>query len=464
MPTKEISKERFDALCRVKRSCADYMSREVEWYSDAEERVLGIVLLDLQDDDWLWMVLGRDEAGLFRAIALDVSIPKQAEARTRLMVKLEEHSATGQTVFPQGDVERDSMDLFKPVVSASSFHENYKILAHGLHHSSARDMLRELARAFVDVDGNFLKDFQTTGFNARLWELFLHAFLYEQRFAITREFDRPDFCTEKDGFPVGIEAVTVNPTAGETPVKPSNDEELRQLREEYMPIKFGSVLFSKMRKRYWDLPHMVGKPFVLAVHDFCAGDSMTWSEPAMNDYLYGLRATWHKDQNGNLHITENAIREHRWGEKLPIPSGFFNQPDAEHVSAVLFSNSATLSKFNRMGKLAGFGSPDVKMIRVGVKHNFDPNATEPIHFTAEVEPGKYSERWTEGVRVFHNPRALLPIPPGVFEECAHHFLEDGHRVAMLPPDFVHSSHMMVIAPEKDGDANGGGAPTTSSGS
>ncbi len=79
-------------------------------------------------------------------------------------------------------------------------------------------------------------------------------------------------------------------------------------------------------------------------------------EPAINDYLFGLRATWHKDQDGKLHIKENAIREHRWGNKA-IASGFFNQPDAEHVSAVLFSNSATLSKFNRMGKLAGFGSP-----------------------------------------------------------------------------------------------------------
>lgn len=463
MPTKAISKERFDALCRVKSSFADYMSREVEWYSDTEERVLGIVLLDLQDNDWLWMVLGRDEAGLFRVIALDVSIPTQAEAKARLMVKLEEHSTTGQAVFPQGDVERDSMDLFKPVVRASSFHENYKILADGLHHSSARDMLSELARAFVDVDGNFLKDFQTTGFNARLWELYLHAFLYEQHFAITREFDRPDFCAEKNGFPVGIEAVTVNPTAGETPVTPSNDEELRQLREEYMPIKFGSVLFSKMRKRYWELPHMVGKPFVLAVHDFWAGDSMTWSEPAMNDYLFGLRATWQKDQSGKLHITENTIREHRWGDKA-IPSGFFKQSGAEYVSAVLFCNSATLSKFNRMGKLAGFGSPDVKMIRIGVKHNFAPNATEPIHFTAEVEPGKYSECWTEGVRVFHNPRALFPIPPGVFENCANHFLESGRRVAMLPPDFIHSSHMMVIAPKKDGNASAGAALETSRGS
>ena len=177
-------------------------------------------------------------------------------------------------------------------------------------------MLTELARAFVDVDGNFLRDFQTTGFNARLWELYLSAFLYEQRFETTRKFKRPDFCVQKGGSPIGIEAVTVNPTAGDPPLKPRDDKEARALTDDYMPIKFGSVLFSKLQKRYWDLQHMQGKPFILAVHDFCADDSMTWSAPAMNDYLFGLRASWKHDSQGCLKITEHRIKEHRWNNEL----------------------------------------------------------------------------------------------------------------------------------------------------
>lgn len=446
---KPICKQRFDALCRSRRPTADYVSREVEWFSDEDERVLGLVLLDTVDNDWLWMVLGRDEAGVFRCMDLGVSIPTQEEAHNLLEVKLGEYARTGQKTFPQGDVESKPIDLFTPVVPAAAIHPNFNILAKGEHHSAARELLRQLVQNFIDVDGNFVRDFQTTGFNARLWELYLSAFLYEQRFGMARKFDRPDFCAEKDGFPVGIEAVTVNPTVGETPPKPSNDEELRLLREEYMPIKFGSVMFSKLQKRYWELPHMVGMPFVLAVHDFCVDDSMTWSAPAINDYLYGLRASWFKDADGKLHITDSPIREHRWGNKNPLPSGFFNQPDTEHVSAVLFSNSATLSKFSRMGKLAGFGSPNVKMIRVGTKPNPDQNSTEPIHFTAEVEPDKYSESWTEGVQLFHNPRALLPIPPGVFENCAHHLLRDGRRVHYMPEAFVFTSHTMILTPKPD---------------
>ncbi len=445
---KTITKERFDALCRVKHPTAACLLSEVEWFSDDEERVLGLVILDNTDQDWSWIVLGRDEAGLFRAIDMDSSISTQEEARRLLSHKLIEHSKTGECVFPQGDVGRDSIDLFKPAVSDSSFHANFRILANGLHHSSAREMLSELARAFVDVDGNFLKDFQTTGFNARLWELYLHAFLHEQRFSNNREFNRPDFCTEKDGFAVGIEAVTANPTEGETLPDPENASELRVLREELMPIKFGRSLTTKLKKRYWELPHMKGMPFVLAIHDFCGSDSMTWSAPAIEEYLFGLRASWHKDENGKLHVVENPITEHRWG-KRGISSGFFNQADAEHVSAVLFSNSATLAKFNRMGKLAGFGSPDVRMIRVGARHDFDPNATEPIPFTADVTPGKYAESWTEGIRIFHNPRALLPIPPGVFEDCAHYFLDDGVRRAALPDGFIHFSKTLVLMPKSD---------------
>jgi hypothetical protein len=212
---KAISKQRFDALCRSRRPTTAYVSREVEWFSDDEERVLGLVLLDTVDNDWLWRVLGRDEAGVFRCIDLGVSIPTQDEARNLLQSKLNEYAQTRLKTFPQGDVNSKPIDLFTPVVPPTALHPNFKILAEGEHHSSAREILRELVQTFVDIDGNFVKDFQTTGFNARLWELYLGAYLYEQRFGVAREFDRPDFCADKDGFPVGIEAVTVNPTEGE---------------------------------------------------------------------------------------------------------------------------------------------------------------------------------------------------------------------------------------------------------
>lgn len=444
---KPLTKERFEALCRVRLPVACYVCTEIEWYADEKERVLGLLAIDNADHDWSWMVLGRDEAGLFRAIDFGVSLPTEEAARTVLVAKLQEHSATGERIFPQGDSKkRESIDLFALKVHPSSLNPNYVILSNGAHHSAARQIMQELARAFIDVDGNFLQDFQTTGFNARLWELYISAFLYEQRFAVCREFDRPDYYVRKGSVQLGIEVTTVNPTDGEPLLKARDEAELTLLRQEYMPIKYGSALLSKMQKRYWELPHMKDKPFTLAIHDFCGDDSMTWSAPSIEEYLFGVRASWNRDANGILHVTEHPISEHRWKDKV-INSGFFNQPEARHVSAVLFSNSATLSKFNRMGKLAGFGDPAVEMMRIGVKHDFNPNATELIPFSSEVKVGTYSENWTEGVRVFHNPNALLPIPPEIIENCAHHYFEDGRRYAVLPEGFIHTSHTVVLAPE-----------------
>jgi hypothetical protein len=172
---------------------------------------------------------------------------------------------------------------------------------------------------------------------------------------------------------------------------------------------------------------------------------MTWSSPAISDYLYGLRATWFKDKAGKLHITESPVQQHSWKNKTK-PSGFFNQPDAEHISAVLFSSSATLSKFNRMAKLAGFGSERVRMIRIGIRQNFDPNASVGTPFAVEVKPGEYTESWAEGIQIFLNPRAINPIPPELFTGCAFHYLRDGERVAMLPDFFVHTSRTLVNVP------------------
>lgn len=445
MELKRLCQPRFDALCYSRQPLAAFIGREVEWWSDSDERVLGVVLLDTTDNDWAWIILGRDEKALFRAIKVDASIQTQKEASELLRKHLEIYALSGQAEFPQHDTDQKKNQLLVPVVEENKLHPNFKILISGEHHSPARAIIREIAYAFVDVDGNYVKDFQTTGFNSRLWELFLFVFLYEQKCFVAREFASPDFCAIKFGFPIAIEAVTVNPTEGEDPPFPKTPEEARELCQNYMPIKFGSALYSKLKKRYWNLPHVKGVPFIIAIHDFHGGDSMTWSAPALEDYLYGVRASWKKDNKGTLHITETPITDHEWKGKR-IPSGFFNLPEAENVSAVIFSNSATLAKFNRMAKLAQFGNKDVMIFRVGSIHNPDPNAVEPLPFKAEVTQEKYSENWSEGVRIFHNPRALMPIPDVLFANCSQHIYEDGHRVAMLPRNFIYASKTFVFAP------------------
>lgn len=81
---------------------------------------------------------------------------------------------------------------------------------------------------------------------------------------------------------------------------------------------------------------------------------MTWSRTALVNYLYGMEA---KLKNGSPVLSK--ISKHKWRGKV-IPSGFFfNSENSKYVSGVLFSYQATLTKFNRMGKLGGLGGSTV---------------------------------------------------------------------------------------------------------
>ncbi|MGB8352316.1 MAG: hypothetical protein WCD79_00355 [Chthoniobacteraceae bacterium] len=442
---QKLGKPRFEALTYAKHPYAELTGREVEWYSDSCENILGAVVLDLVDNDWSWVVLGRDEAGMYRAIDLNVSCPSSAKARIELRGSMRKHAATGASMFPQYDVTRKKNLLFEPVVPADKLCSHFKILLDD-HHQAARGIIREIGFALADVDGNFAEQFQTTAFNARLWELFIYAFLHEQKFLLDRTHNRPDFVGDKFGFTLCVEAATVNPSREFSEPPPQTPEEMMRLLKDYMPIKFGSPLFSKLKKlnaEYKRLPHVKDKAFILALADFHQESSMTWSSSALTTYLYGKRLTWRKDADGKLHVRNITVREHRWKHKV-IPSNFFEQPGAENLSAILFTNCGTLSKFNRMGELAGFGRKDVKMFRGGVYHNHDNhNATEPKKFYFEITPKTYAENWTQGVALFHNPNAKQPIPPQLFPGVAHYFLHKGRVAAVFPEFFPYSSQMFV---------------------
>ena len=170
-----------------------------------------------------------------------------------------------------------------------------------------------------------------------------------------------------------------------------------------MPLKYGSALYSKLKKGYWEKSNIKSKPPIFAIADFQGGPSMIMTRSGLHTYLYGYEYNWHKDETGRLHIVPRQIETHQWGTKN-IPSGFFNQPGAENISAVVFNNSGTISKFLRMGMLAGFGSRRVALIRVGTAVDHEINTTEPLQFRHVVNSPDYSETWVEGFDVFHNPK------------------------------------------------------------
>lgn len=433
---KALDKRRFDALAaRARSPAAAFISVEVAWLANDDETVIGVVLKDTIDSDYAAVVLGRDEARAFRAFDQEASLATEQEATAWLERAIRWHTGTGSKIFPQG-IKTSPIDLFTPVVPLERQHPYFVKLATEPSFYPARSLINDMMPHFVDVDGNFVEQFQSTGFDARLWELYVDAYLVEEELFIDRKFHAPDFLVSKFGLSAAIEAVIVGRKSDKPPsyfraaAGPSTPEQIREEHANAMPMRFGSPLYSKLQKKYWTLEHVRGKPLILAIADFHDDQSMLWSGTALMNYLYGVKHDFRHDETGQLIISPLKIETHTVGAKQ-IPSGFFFQPDAENISAVLFSASGTISKFNRIGRQSGYKHPDVTMIRQGMCHNHDPNAALPKMFSYVVDES-CGETWAEGLSMFHNPLATRPVSEELFPSIAHHKFVDGQIVSRLP--------------------------------
>ena len=432
-----LPKVRFDALAGYSRSPYISLSaRELAWFEEADGKLLGVVCLDVSDRDYVWTVLARDAKNCFRAVDLRHSIPTQAQAEGELARALAKYAPRPVQEFYQGDEVGPPVDFFAPVVTDDRQHANFKVLLNN-RHSPARELIRELMHHFADVDGNFIEQFQSTGFDSRLWELYLFALFTELAYGLDREHASPDFhCVGLRG-DFFVEATTVNPSAAPLDIE---EGDMQEYFAQYVPIKYGSALYSKLKKRYWELPHVADQPLVLAIQDFHALGSMTWSNSALVECLYGIRQT--AAPNGTSEVVSQRIDKYEWEGKTK-PAGYFLQPETEHISAVLANPSGTITKFNRMGYLAGFGNRSIRMERTGSCYR---GSVHPETFTVSVDSPEYTETWCEGVSIYHNPNACRPLSDDAFPGAAHHTARNGRILSDVPPFFPIGSATIVSEP------------------
>lgn len=427
-----LSKRRFDALAGYTRQpFITQIVVELAWLATADERVLGVVTHDQIDDDFGWVALARDERLRYRAVGVDCSLADAGVAKAALSAAMDEFAAsTASTIFPQGDVEGTPVDFLSPVVPDDRLNPTFRVLLSDERYSPARDLVAAMMRFYEDVDGNFIEQFQTTAFDARLWELYLFATFNELGFARSADVTVPDFVLTGIDGRLAVEATSANPpNAGPAP-HPETEAEFTAYLQDYVPIKLARALKRKLNKKipYWSAPELDGIPFVLAVQDFHGVGTMRLIVPAATEYVFGVR---HGFVDGNHQV--ERITEHRFGETVE-PSGFFRLPGAENVSAVIVNPQGTITKFNRIGYLAGFGNPQITMIRSGVRRGErDQDGPMPKPFVQEVHAAGYDESWIEGMVVLHNPNARIPLDPELLPGAAHEFLrEDGRIMSMLP--------------------------------
>ena len=318
-------------------------------------------------------------------------------------------------------------------------------------YAPAREAISAMMRYHEDADGNFVQQFQTTGFDARLWELYLFAVMTELGYARSGEGAVPDFILTRPYGGLAIEATTANPAARAGVAIPTSREGFIDYLHNYIPIKLARALNRKLRRDppYWNAPELQDMPFVLALQDFHAPGAMRMIVTAATELVFGVRH-WPEEGGG---IRVERIVDHRY-DGLVEPSGFFNFEGSENISAVVLNPQGTITKFNRMGFLAGFGPRNIRMVKSGVlRGEGNREDPRPCSFRKEVHAEGYTESWVEGMVVLHNPRARLPLDSGLIPGAAHEFLQADGRIMSLLPEF----HPLFSQTEITLDRDEGGA-------
>lgn len=466
-----LDRKRFNHYALGTRlSIIHHVAEEVSWWSAADDRLIAVVVHDRIDDDYGWIILARDRIGRFRAVLLDTSLPSAFRAEEALRLELarvvrdEDIAVLGD----QADTPNSPVDLLAVPDAAdmTALHPYFLELLNRPARSPGRAVIREIGPWLTPKDPHLVQEFQGQGFDQRLWELYLWAAFRE--FGLDVELlEAPDFRCTAPGIDFTVEATTAAPsTMGPlaSHPDPKTDAEIEEFLKGYMPIKYGSALHSKLTKtnakgkHYWEREESVGKPFLLAIADFHkpatedSPASLTFTQSALWQYLYGQRVRI-EERDGALVVIPVPITEHQFGEKT-IPSGFFDQPLAENVSAVIFSNAGTIAKFDRMGVVAGFAEPGVRYLRMGYRYSAASESTNGISFVDDLLSDGYEEWWTEEIQVFHNPNALHPLPIMTLMGAIHHAFEDGELKTLAPEGAVMTSYTMLLSTfEDDGVAS-----------
>ncbi|MFE5243085.1 MULTISPECIES: hypothetical protein [unclassified Streptomyces] len=336
----------------------------------------------------------------------------------------------------------------------------FRILRDHHIHQATRRLMDETFAMFHGADRSFVREFQTGGFSPRVLELALFAALHEQGHTFEHTGGAPDFLIGGSNA-VAIEATTSNPVQGVSPEAdldqlPSGQHPLVPTDPDDAEAEFilqsAKALGRKLTKQsaeghsYWQAPHVEGRPFVIALESFHHLSALFHTVGPLSNYLYGRRDVATHDENGILTLTSEEIMEHRRGDSS-IPSGLFARPEAAHLSAVIFSNSATVAKFHRIGTELNYGPEDVALLRYGGLPDPDPNAVRPIEHAYVV--GDYGpedrETFSEGFHILHNPWAHIPIAEGVFPGFTEHRMRDDGLVLTTTsrPDYF-TSHTLVF--------------------
>lgn len=244
------------------------------------------------------------------------------------------------------------LDLFSAKVPAAQEHPNFRIIRDS-YSAGARNILFQWSEGFVDRDGKFVAELQST-FNSSFWELYLHAALREMGYSVDFGFASPDFIVLGGGVKrFAVEATIANNAQGAPPEwnRPTFGEAWNEIDGEKIvnnaTVRFASAVSTKYAKYQTDyalLPHVADVPFVLAVASF---DQPFFFYEGLGPALrvcYGYDIISDIRTQGAESSLSCVYKENR----SPVNLGIFLTKEYRNLPALIFSNVATPSKLRAL--------------------------------------------------------------------------------------------------------------------
>ena len=168
---RRISLIRFDALAGYARQpLARVQAEEVSWFELASGDVVGTVIRDRTDNDYGGVVFARDAKLKFRSVNVTEFKPSIRRAEVALRRAMEKAALAPPEDHHQGDETGGAVDFFDFTRKAEQLSPDFVQLATLEAYSPARHIIEVMMRWYEDADGNFIEQFQTTGFDQRIWE------------------------------------------------------------------------------------------------------------------------------------------------------------------------------------------------------------------------------------------------------------------------------------------------------
>ncbi|MBO9831203.1 hypothetical protein [Xanthomonas phaseoli] len=398
-------------------------------WTTSDHLACGVLRRDEIDMGLGVLVMRRRVDHVWTVTADEWGFPDEDVAKTRIAELLREGEPAEP--LPAGVRKRAALNDLQHRSASDIF----KLLGSKTHHPAAW-MLNQLYLSLPNPDANWAADCQTNNFHTRLWEAQLLGSFREQGLIVTQPFDSPDFRIEnRHGGAAWVEAVTANPEIAYNHVNapPSSPPPLGEdIFFGPAALRFAKTLGNKLQRRYAGLPHVAGQPFMIAVADFQAPGSMTWSREGLIGYLYGIGAEIAESDGRKQARTLSA-------SLLKGPSAFaaglFANDQHSELSAVIFSNACSLGKFNRVAITTLGAPPGLRYMRIGKFFDRTPGALEGIPFCLDVTSDEYKSLWPGGhepwsaeLEVFHNPFARHPVNFDLLPEATHWFEQDGELI------------------------------------